>query len=251
MDFTEVFNAALAEPPSPLTTAIWRESLGAEYPDGADPYSWISRSELDAIAEVVRATGQRLVDVGCGRGGPGLWIARATGAALVGVDIAQAGLDAAAASADALDVTADYRLGAFEELPLRDGEADVVMSVDAFLFTPDKPSAVRELARILRPGGRLVMTTWDYHTQPDNRPPQVDDHRPLLESAGFVVERYDDTEDWEARQRRTTDLMLAQVEALAEESAEPVSDVRAGLEEMTATFDCMIRRLLVVARLAE
>lgn len=248
MDLTEVFNQALADPPSPVTTAIWREALGDEYPEGADPYSWVSRSELDAISAVVRATGQDLVDVGCGRGGPGLWVAKATGARLVGVDIAQTGLDAAAASASAVGVPAQYRLGRFEDLPLPDGAADVVMSIDAFLFTPDKPGAARELARVLRPGGRLAMTTWDYHSQPVNRPPQVDDHRPLLEGAGFEVERYDDTDGWEARQRRTTDGLLAHAEELAVESGETVEEFRAGVEEMAATIDCMIRRVLVVAR---
>jgi SAM-dependent methyltransferase len=247
-DLSAVFDAALSEPSSPALTGIWREALGDEYPEGADPYSWVSRSELDAISDVVRATGRDLVDVGCGRGGPGLWVALATGARLVGVDIAQAGLDAAAASASAVGVPAEYRLGRFEVLPLPDAGADVVMSIDAFLFTPDKNAAARELARVIRPGGRLAMTTWDYHSQPVNRPPQVDDHRPLLEAAGFEVERYDDTDDWEARQRRTTDGLLARADELAAESGETVEEFRTGVEEMAATFDCMIRRVLAVAR---
>src|SRR3954447_16721675 len=99
MDLTALFNEAHAEPPSPLTTSIWREALGHEYPEGADPYSWVSRSELDAITEVVRATGSRLVDVGCGRGGPGLWVARAAEVPLIGIDISQSGVDAATATA--------------------------------------------------------------------------------------------------------------------------------------------------------
>jgi hypothetical protein len=94
----------------------------------------------------------------------------------------------------------------------------------------------------------MVMTTWDYHTQPANRPPQVEDHRPLLEAAGFVVERYDDTEEWERRQRQTVDAMLDQVDALANESGRPVDDVRASIEDMAATFSCMIRRVLMIAR---
>lgn len=248
MDLTRTFNEALAEPPSPVTTAIWRDALGAEYPEGADPYSWVSRTELEAFAEVVRGTGRRVVDVGCGRGGPGLWVAKATGADLIGVDIAQTGLDAAAAAASALGVAAEYRNGRFEDLPLEDAAADVVMSVDAFLFTPDKPAACHELARVIRPGGRLTMTTWDYHSQPVNRPPQVEDHRPLLEAAGFEVERYDDTEDWEGRQRRTTDALLDRADELARESGQSPDDVRAGTAEMAATFDCMIRRVLIVAR---
>lgn len=92
------------------------------------------------------------------------------------------------------------------------------------------------------------MTSWDYHRQPENRPPQVDDHRPLLAGAGFEVERYDDTVDWLVRQRATTAGMLSRLDAIAaEEGAEP-DDVRPGIEEMDRTFDDMIRRFLLVAR---
>ncbi|HEY7042474.1 MAG TPA: hypothetical protein VH419_02275 [Nocardioidaceae bacterium] len=83
-----------------------------------------------------------------------------------------------------------------------------------------------------------------------NRPPQVQDHRPLLEAAGFEVERYDDTDDWEARQRATTRALLDRVEDLALESGQSPDDLRVGIAEMAATFDCMIRRVLIVARRA-
>lgn len=248
MDLTAVFDEAHANPPSPTTTAVWREAMGEEYPEGVDPYSWVSRSELAAIRDVVLATGNELVDIGCGRGGPGLWVAVTTGARLVGVDISRTGLDAATDAAGRLGVDASFRLGSFEELPLEDGSADVVMSIDAFLFSPDKPSAVAELARVIRPGGRLVMTSWDYHSQPVNRPAQIDDHRPLLAAAGFEVERYDDTDEWLARQRATTTGMLARLDEIAAEEHADARDLRAGIEEMDRTFEDMIRRFLVVAR---
>lgn len=248
MDLTAVFDEAHAHPPSPTTTAVWREAMGEEYPDGVDPYSWVSLSELAAIADVVRATGERLVDVGCGRGGPGLWVALATGASLTGIDIARTGVEAAAVTAQTLGVDATFTLGGFEDLPLEDASTDVVMSVDAFLFTPDKVAAAVELARVVRPGGRLVMTSWDYHRQPADRPPQVADHRPLLSAAGFEVERYDETDDWLVRQRATVTGMLDHLDAIAaEESADPV-ELRAEIEAMGGTFDDMIRRFLVVAR---
>jgi SAM-dependent methyltransferase len=248
MDLTAVFNEAHANPPSPTITAVWRESMGEEYPEGVDPYSWVSRSELAAMRDVVSATGPRLADVGCGRGGPGLWVAAATGASLTGVDIAQTGLDAATASAQALGLDASFLLGDFENLPLADDGVDVVMSVDAFLFAPDKRSGAAELARVIRPGGRLVMTSWDYHRQPAERPPQIDDHRPLLAAAGFEVERYDETDDWSARQRATVAGMLAHLDAIAEEDQEDPDELREGIEGMARTFDDVIRRFLVVAR---
>ena len=142
---------------------------------------------------------------------------------------------------------ATYRRGTFEDLPLDDGEVDAVMSIDAFLFSPDKAAAARELARVLRPGGVLVMTTWDYHEQPAHRPPQVDDHRPLLEDAGFVVREYADTDDWHRRLDDTSRMTVERIEELAAELGEPVEELRVGIEQMRATLACMTRRVLVVA----
>src|SRR5689334_21977563 len=44
------------------------------------------------------------------------------------------------------------------------------MSIDALLVAPSKQAAPREASRVLRPGGRLVLTTWDYSRQPEGRP---------------------------------------------------------------------------------
>ena len=152
-DWTATFNAAHADPVSRTFSDLMAAAMGEEHPRELGPYSWISRSELAVMADVVRATGTRLVDVGCGRGGPGLWVAAETGAHLTGVDIARAGLDAAAGSARALGVEADFLLGGFSDVPLPDGSVDVVMSVDAFLFEPDKQAGAVELARVLRRAG--------------------------------------------------------------------------------------------------
>ena len=247
-DWTAAFNAAHADPVSRTFSDLMTAAMGDEHPRELGPYSWISRSELAAMADVVRTTGSRVVDIGCGRGGPGLWVAGETGAHLTGIDIAQAGLDAAARSAQVLGVEADFRLGSFSRVPLPDGAADVVMSVDAFLFEPDREAGAAELKRVLRPGGRLAMTSWDYHSQPVNRPPQVADHRPLLESAGFLVERYDETPDWEDRQRHLADGLLDNVDALAAEQGQDPDRLRSEIEEMRTTTDCMIRRFLLVAR---
>jgi SAM-dependent methyltransferase len=140
--------------------------------------------------------------------------------------------------------------GSFESLPLGDCEAAAIVSIDALLFTPDKGAAVKELARALRPGGRLVLTTWDYHRQPVGRPPQVSDHRPLLAEVGLQVLAYDETPDWERHARETGRLLLERVSDIAAESGESVEVVRADLAEMTATVDCMIRRILIVAERA-
>ena len=63
-----------------------------------------------------------IADLGCGRGGAGLWVAMATGARLIGVDIAANALAAARQRADALDVgeRAEFQKGSFEATGLPD-----------------------------------------------------------------------------------------------------------------------------------
>jgi SAM-dependent methyltransferase len=250
-DWSATFDEVFGEPESAVFARVWAQVLGAEYPAELAPYSYTTRSELAVLAkEVEVGPGDLLVDVGSGRGGPGLWVAARTGADYMAVDITDAGLAEVRRRADTLGFGSRVRTahGAFESLPLSDGEAAAVMSVDALLFTPDKAAAARELARVLRPGGRLVLTTWDYHSQPVGRPPQVPDHRPLLSAAGFDVTRYDETPDWRSRQRDIARLLLDAVEDLAAEDGSDPSELRASIEEMDATIKAMSRRVLLAAR---
>ena len=250
-DWAKVFEAEFATPVSAVQTRVWREVFGSEYPEGVEPYSFVSRTELARFSAEVMVDGKgHLVDVGCGRGGPGLWVAAHTGARLTGVDIAASALKAAEQRARSLGIAerARFALGSFESVPLESDSVDAVMSVDALLFAPDKQAALTELGRVLRHGGRLVFTSWDYHSQPAGRPPQVNDHRPLLIAAGFIVQAYDETADWFKRQSRADAGLLAAAEELAAESGEDVAVVRADIEKMHATVATMLRRVFVVAQ---
>ena len=249
-DLAAGFDQEFGRPPSVVMARVWAAVLGEEYPAELAPYSWITRSELADFVRVVRvAAGDLLVDVGSGRGGAGLWRAARTGSDPLADAVSTAGLAAVRAMAGRLGLEGRSRTGrgSFEALPLEGGSADAVMSVDSLLFTPDKAAAARELARVLRPGGRLVLTTWDYTEQPVGRPPQVDDHRPLLSAAGFDVLRYEETEDWEHRERESCRLLLESADELAAEEGDDPAEVRASVSEMAATIDAVLRRVLVVA----
>jgi len=247
-----VFERIFTAPMSRVDQRIMREVYGDEYPAEVDPYSYVSRTELRRCAietSVAAADGGLLVDIGCGRGGPGLWVATQIDARLIGVDLASSAASAAAdrAAQLGLDRAATFIAGSFDGVPLATAAVDAVMSVDALLFAPDKAVAVAELARVLRPGGRLVVTTWDYRSQPLGRPPQVDDHRPLLAAAGLDVLAYEETDDWSERIRRTDELTLGAVDELAAEAGVDVEELRTDLESDRATFDTILRRVLVVA----
>jgi SAM-dependent methyltransferase len=250
-DWAEAFTREFELPESAVQARIWAEVLGNEYPAELAPDSFTTRSELRFMAGALGVgSGDELVDIGCGRGGPGLWVAATTQARYVGVDIAVSALVAVARRAERLGMSSRVRAveASFDALRLDDGEAGAVMSIDALLFAPDKRAAAAEMARVLRPRGRLVATTWDYHSQPVGRPPQVSDHRPLLADVGLDVEVYEETADWAQRQRAIADRLLQSVDELALESGEDPGIVRQEIEEMAATQETMSRRVLIVAR---
>jgi cyclopropane fatty-acyl-phospholipid synthase-like methyltransferase len=245
------FEQTFTGPASAVRARIWQQVYGPEYPSWADPFSYVSVTELRRFArELHAAHGQCLVDAGCGRGGPGLWMAAVTGTRLIGIDLDEAALAAARRRADQAGMAdrASFRRGSFHDTRLPDGSAQAVMSIDALLFAPSKPAAAAELARILVPGGRLVMTSWDYHSQPAGRPAQIADHRPLLNQAGFDVLCYEETCAWRDRQQRTGQALLAAAAELAAEDGGTAAQRRARITEMNATLASITRRVLVIAQ---
>lgn len=102
--------------------------------------------------------GEQIVDVGCGAGIDSLIAARMVGpdGRVVGVDMTPAMLEKARASGVASRLeNLEFRAGHGEELPVADGWADAVISNGVLNLMPDKAAGLREMARVLRPGGRL------------------------------------------------------------------------------------------------
>jgi arsenite methyltransferase len=102
--------------------------------------------------------GEQVVDVGSGGGIDSLIAAGMVGAKgrVVGVDMTPAMLSRARASAVAMRLSnVEFVAGFGEALPVADGWADVVISNGALNLMPDKDAAFSEMARVLKPGGRL------------------------------------------------------------------------------------------------
>jgi ubiquinone/menaquinone biosynthesis C-methylase UbiE len=169
---------------SPLMRRLWSEAMGEQYPAEVDPFSSCSWWLLGQLVAGLRPRpGGRLVDLGCGRGGPGLWLARALSVDLIGVDFSPVAVRLAAARAAAFVPAgrARFHQATFERTDLPDACADAVVSVDALPFAEDRAAALREVRRILVPGGRLAFTA---RVQPGGR----GDWPATAESAGLVVE---------------------------------------------------------------
>jgi ubiquinone/menaquinone biosynthesis C-methylase UbiE len=166
------------------------EAFGGEYPLDEETDGYITRTELRLMADALGVgPGQTVADLGCGRGAPGQWLARITGAALVGIDFSQIALQQARTRASHLNIGAQvsYRLASLDATGLDTASVDGAMSIDVIWAIADKPRALAEAARILQPGARLVFTDWERDLSPPGYPASIDDHRPLLEAAGFEV----------------------------------------------------------------
>lgn len=100
--------------------------------------------------------GKRVLDVGTGDGTYALGAA-GRGALVTALDREQKMLDAAQARAAQRGLSIGLRKGRVEELPFNDGSFDVILAVTVLCFLPDAAAAVREMARVLAPGGRLVL----------------------------------------------------------------------------------------------
>ena len=85
------------------------------------------------------------------------YIAARLGATVTGLDISPAMLDAARRRADAAGVSVEWREGRAEALPFPAALFDVVIAVTVLCWVSDAAAAVREMARVLRPGGIVVI----------------------------------------------------------------------------------------------
>lgn len=158
----DLFDAQFrAQYDSPLLRDLWARAWGEQYPSEVRPFSGCPWRLLGLMVAALRpAPGTTLVDLGCGLGGPGLWLARATGTRLTGVDWSPVAVEIARERADAWlpSGRAEFRTGTFADTGLPEASADTVVSVDALVLAPDPEAAFREVRRILRPGGRLLFT---------------------------------------------------------------------------------------------
>lgn len=191
---------------------------------------------LDRMTDLVAGTlaltpGQHLVDVGCGVGVPAIRIAARFGARITGITNsawhAEETARRAAAAGVADLVTA--RHADAQALPFPDGAFDAVLAFDSLPNAVDKGQWLREMSRVLRPGGRFAVTeyTAEATLTPVDRevlathaifdPPTASALCALVAGAGLAI---DERRDWGERVRRTYD----EVAALFRDRGESLAD---------------------------
>jgi SAM-dependent methyltransferase len=127
------------------------ESFWADAPADPEPWAWERRRAL-LLGEA--RPGERVLDLGCGSG---RFVAalRDAGADPVGVEIAEAALERARAVAPGADLRLLEPGGS---LPLEHGSVDLVWCSEVLEHVADGAGLLHEVRRVLRPGGRLLVT---------------------------------------------------------------------------------------------
>lgn len=179
-----------------------RHAAEPDLPLDIEPFSFLSVELLDYLSRALALTpGQLLVDLACGPGGPGLWLARAAGASLIGVDFSSVAVAQATARANLFGLSdrARFVVGDLTGTGLPDSTADAAVCIDSMHFPADPTAAAAEAARILHLGGRLVLTNWQARNPQDARLPPRLRHRAwgsILEQAGFTDVRVEARPEW-------------------------------------------------------
>jgi len=127
-----------------------------EYETTAVELEPVARAVVEVAALIA---GEDVLDLACGTGNAAL-LAAALGAGVIGVDAAPRLLEVARTRAHTLGVDLEVREGDLLALPANDASVDVVLSVFGVIFAADPAQALREIARVLRPGGRVLVSAW-------------------------------------------------------------------------------------------
>jgi cyclopropane fatty-acyl-phospholipid synthase-like methyltransferase len=152
-------------------------------------------------AKLAVSPGQRVLDVGCGTGGPALRVAHTTGAKVVGITISQWQVEQATTRSVEAGLGEQVRFEHADacELPFADCSFDGALSLETLVHIGDKARALREVFRVLRAGGHLVLSDLT-RTSPMTEEQRAiwsgwpvaaalsrDEYAALATDAGFVV----------------------------------------------------------------
>ncbi|WP_435058540.1 class I SAM-dependent methyltransferase [Streptomyces sp. bgisy060] len=208
----DAFHAARAR--TDLVSRLYAEAMGEDYPVEVAASSSCDWPLLGLMTTRLKMwPGQLLVDAGCGTGGIGLWLARALALRLAAFDLSPVAVAQATDRRSRFGLPAErtaFRVAELEDTGLPDAGAHGIVCVDALGGTADRDAALRELGRVLAPGGRLVMTR-------ASRQGAVPAWEKQARAAGLTVEHVDERPAEPAMWERLYRLWIAHADELRHE----------------------------------
>ncbi|HEV3171605.1 MAG TPA: methyltransferase domain-containing protein [Actinocrinis sp.] len=129
---------------------------------GADRHAATARLVRELVAFASVPAGSAVLDVGCGVGGPALYLADALGCTVEGVTLSAAQVDRARQKAQAAGLAERAHFHQIDALRTGypDASFDVVWALESLEHIPDRAAFYAEALRLLRPGGLLAVATW-------------------------------------------------------------------------------------------
>jgi ubiquinone/menaquinone biosynthesis C-methylase UbiE len=204
--------------------------------------------------------GARLVDLGCGTGSSAFLLADEFGLRVTGIDASTSNIGRAVLrSGEKKSIEVGFQTGEAANLPLPDASADAMLAECAFSLFPNKPAALAECRRVLKPGGRFsisdmavegslpeemdeVLAPWTCLVDAMNR----GTFQALFEQAGFRVAEFSDESEGLTSLigslKRKLLLLAAGNASGMLPSALPLSTVRYWLDRVRAEVDAGVIR---------
>lgn len=234
-------------------------------PDDDTPFPQAAERLTDHMIEKLEGKpGQRVLDLGCGRGGPAVRLAQAVDVEILGVSISQGDVDDAneLARSHGLADRVSFQQANAMDLPFEAESFDAVWALESIFHMPDRLQVLRNVTTVLKPGGRLVLTdvfggtpeteegraaldrifnVWSINSLAD-----IDDYPRLVAEAGLTLREIIDVSD------RTKYSLGKFLELMSGQA--PVGTVRTPMDSWNKTFNGLVQMgylLLVAERGAE
>jgi SAM-dependent methyltransferase len=201
----DLFDSTYSHFTERVLDAVRKETFGVDIGQN----SWLTVDEYERwLPSLAVTSGQQVLEVASGSGGPARYVARATGCRVTGVDANPSGVATAAAMASAAGESASVQFSVADanaRLPFDDGSFDALVCIDSMNHFPDRLAVLREWCRVLRTGRRALFTDPVVVTGPVTNdelalrssiglflfvPPGVNER--LIGDAGFQLVRQED-----------------------------------------------------------